>query len=232
MGQVMSDSLFSESIKRAAELWIATGDDKHFTVIYSKMYKGLLMHVHKYIKDEDISMDIVADTFFSIIKNKWQYDPKRAQFVTWAYNIAKNLALAHLKSEKRLDETRQNSPQHIYDVVGTTALEYQSEDIDTKGQYIYSKEKYDDDDEKTLILLHQRAIQEIMNLNDTYREFLYDREIRKLTYEEIAKKHGIKMNTIKSKIRLGREIIKVRLIEYAHTVGINPESLSRLFSHE
>ena len=79
--------------------------------------------------------------------------------------------------------------------------------------------------------MHQRALQEIMTMSDTYRDFPYDREIRKLTYEDIANKQGIKMNTVKSKIRLGREIIKSKLIDYGNSIGIHPDSLSKLFGY-
>jgi len=37
------------------------------------------------------------------------------------------------------------------------------------------------------------------------------------------------MNTVKSKIRLGREIVKHRLIEYAETIGVKQDSLLALF---
>jgi DNA-directed RNA polymerase specialized sigma24 family protein len=58
---------------------------------------------------------------------------------------------------------------------------------------------------------------------------MFDREIRGLSYNEIAIKHNLLINTVKSKIRLGREIVKFQLIEYAESIGISSESLNAIF---
>jgi len=231
MGQVMSDNSFSDSIRKAVELWIETGEDRHFTVVYTKIQKGLYGHIFKIVKDEDTAMDIMSETFLLIINKKHQYDSNRANFTTWAYHIAKNTALAYLNHEKKQDENRVNGSQFIYDLVGNSASNFHPEEGESQTDYTYSTEKYDEDDESLMLLMHQRALQEIMTMSDTYRDFLYDREIRKLTYEDIAIKHGIKMNTVKSKIRLGREIIKSKLIDYGKSIGIHPDSLSKLFGY-
>jgi len=231
MGQVMSDNSFSESIRKAVELWIETGEDRHFTTIYTKIQKGLYGHIFKIVKDEDVAMDIMSETFMLIINKKHQYDSNRANFTTWAYHIAKNTALAYLNHEKKQDENRVNGSQFIYDLVGNSASNFHPEEGEIQSDYIYASEKYDEDDETLMLLMHQKALQEIMSMTETYRDFLYDREIRKLSYEEISIKHGIKMNTIKSKIRLGREIIKLKLVDYGKSIGIQPESLSKLFGY-
>lgn len=227
----MSDNSFSESIRKAVDLWIKSGDDKYFTQIYSKMYKGLYGHIFKYVRDEDTTMDILSETFMLIINKKQQYDPERGHFTTWAYNIAKNTALAYLQHEKKQEENRTNGSQFIYNLVGSSASNFHPEDGEGQHDYVYANEKYDEDDENLMIIFHQKAIQEIMSMSDTYRSFLYDREIRNLSYEEISLKHGIKMNTVKSKIRLGREIIKSKLVDYGKSIGIQPESLSKLFGY-
>ena len=227
----MSNDSLSETITKAVKIWIESGDDKDFGIIYKKMYRGLYGHVFKFVKDDDTTMDILSETFISILKNKHQYDPNRGHFTTWAYNIAKNSALAYIGNEKKQSDSRAQGSEYLYNLVGNSASDYENEEIDSNQDYTNSNQKYDEEDEKTFHLLHQRAVQEIMNMNDTYREFLYDREIRKLSYEEISQKHDIKMNTVKSKIRLGREIIRHNLVKWAIAKGINPESLLRLFSY-
>lgn len=228
LGKVMSDNSFSDNLRKTVDLWIQSGDDSYFTQIYSKMHKGLYGHIFKFVKDEDTAMDILSETFMLIINKKHQYDPERGHFTTWAYNIAKNTALAHIQHEKKQEENRANGSQFIYNIVGNSASNFHPED--GEGQdYTYANQKFDDDEEHLVILFHQKAIQEIMSMSDTYRPFLYDRQIRNLSYEEISIKHGIKMNTVKSKIRLGREIIKSKLIDYGKTIGVQPDSLQKLF---
>lgn len=226
----MSDNSFSDNLRKTVDLWIKSGEDKYFTQIYSKLYKGLYGHIFKYVRNEDTAMDIVSETFMLIINKKHQYDPERGNFTTWAYNIAKNTALAYLNQEKKQEENRTNGSQFIYDIVGNSASNFHPEEGENQD-YTYATEKYDNDEEQLMILFHQRALQEIMSMTDTYRPFLYDREIRNLSYEEISIKHNIKMNTVKSKIRLGREIVKSKLVDYGKTIGIQPELLSKLFGY-
>lgn len=225
----MSDNSFSESIRKTVDLWIKSGDDKYFTQIYSKMYKGLYGHIFKFVRDEDTAMDILSDTFIVIISKKQQYDPERGHFTTWAYNIAKNSALAYLNLEKKQEENRTNGSQFIYNLVGNSASNFHLEDNKEEKESVYTNADYHEEDENIMSLLHQRAILEIMSMSDTYRPFLYDREIRNLSYQEISTKHNIKMNTVKSKIRLGREIIKLKLVEYGKSIGIQSETLSKMF---
>ncbi len=72
--------------------------------------------------------------------------------------------------------------------------------------------------EELFVKLHQLAIQEIMNLSEVYRQCMYEREVLGLSYEEIADRNELKINTVKSKIRLGREIVKYKLLEFLGTL--------------
>ena len=229
LGKVMSDNSFSDNLRKTVDLWIKSGEDRYFTQIYSKMYKGLYGHIFKFVRDEDVTMDILSDTFIVIINKKQQYDPERGHFTTWAYNIAKNTALAYLNHEKKQEENRRNGSQFIYNLIGNSASNFHPEDNKEEKESVYTNAEYYEKDENLMSLFHQRAIQEIMSMSDTYKPFLYDRQIRNLSYQEISTKHNIKMNTVKSKIRLGREIIKLKLVEYGKSIGIPSEALSKMF---
>lgn len=214
--------------KTAVELWLSTKDERYFNHIYENLNKGLFLHINRIIKDEDISQDILSETFFLIIKKIRQYDPSRGAFSTWAYHIAQNAAYAWLQQEKRQDTLRENSQETMYNVSKQTAVSQQDES-DTKSDYIETPQKSHVEHELLFGKLHQRAVYEIRKLSDVYRECVFDREVRGLTYNEIARKHNLLMNTVKSKIRLGREIVKHRLIEYAETIGVKQDSLLALF---
>lgn len=211
--------------KSALELWLNTKDEKYFNEVYTQIHKGLFRHINRIVRDEDVANDIISDTFCSILQNVSQYDPSRGAFSTWVYNIAQNAAYAWLNHEKKQEKIRVECMPFLYSVKGIFASDYQ-EDQAFKEEYIESLENYDMDSEVLLGKVHQRVIFEIQRLSDVYRDCVYDREIRGLSYQVIAQRRNLKINTVKSKIRLGREIVMHEVITYVKEIGVDPESLS------
>lgn len=221
----MIDNSGLEKANDAVKLWIETKNDVYFTQIYNAYRNLLINYVKRIVHDDDVAKDIIQDTFVSVVRNIHQYDPIRGKFSTWIYNIAKNSAFAHLNVEKKQDTIRDNGSKFLYNVSGLQTSE-KSQDDEPKEQYIDnsvpSETKEDEDMFKTIM---QITLQEILNLTDKYRDFVYDREIRGLSYEEIATRYDTKLNTVKSKIRIGREIIAEKVFSYLKESGIDPESL-------
>lgn len=221
----MIDNSGLEKANDAVKLWIETKNDVYFTQIYNAYRNLLINYVKRIVHDDDVAKDIIQDTFVSVVRNIHQYDPIRGKFSTWIYNIAKNSAFAHLNVEKKQDTIRDNGSKFLYNVSGLQTSE-KSQDDEPKEQYIDnsvpSETKEDEDMFKTIM---QITLQEILNLTDKYRDFVYDREIRGLSYEEIAIRYDTKLNTVKSKIRIGREIIAEKVFSYLKESGIDPESL-------
>lgn len=211
--------------RNSVELWLHTKDEKYFNQVYAQIQKGLFRHVQKIVRDEDVAHDIVSDTFCSVLQNVSQYNPSRGAFTTWVYNIAKNAAYAWLNHGKKQAKLRVEYMPLLYSVKGIFASDYQ-EDQNFKEEYIESLENSDIDSEVLLGKVHQRVIFEIQRLSDVYRDCVYDREIRGLSYQAIAQRRNIKINTVKSKIRLGREIVMHEVINYVKEIGIDLESLS------
>lgn len=224
----MIDNSGLEKANDAVKLWIETKDDVYFTQIYNAYRNLLINYVKRIVHDDDVAKDIIQDTFVSVVRNIHQYDPIRGKFSTWIYNIAKNSAFAHLNVEKKQDTIRDNGSKFLYNVSGLQTSE-KSQDDDPKDQYIDdsapSETKDDEDMFKTIM---QITLQEILNLTDKYRDFVYDREIRGLSYEEIAIRYDTKLNTVKSKIRIGREIIAEKVFSYLKESGIDPETLPNI----
>ena len=221
----MIDNSGLEKANDAVKLWIETKNDVYFTQIYNAYRNLLINYVKRIVHDDDVAKDIIQDTFVSVVRNIHQYDPIRGKFSTWIYNIAKNSAFAHLNVEKKQDTIRDNGSKFLYNVSGLQTSE-KSQDDEPKEQYIdNSVPSETKDDEDMFKNIMQITLQEIANLTDKYRDFVYDREIRGLSYEEIAIRYDTKLNTVKSKIRIGREIIAEKVFSYLKESGIDPESL-------
>jgi DNA-directed RNA polymerase specialized sigma24 family protein len=56
--------------------------------------------------------------------------------------------------------------------------------------------------------LYDNVIEKMNNLPEIYKDILYDREILRMKYQDIADKHGMKKRAIATRIRRAR--IKVR----------------------
>ena len=221
----MIDNSGLEKANDAVKLWIETKNDVYFTQIYNAYRNLLINYVKRIVHDDDVAKDIIQDTFVSVVRNIHQYNPIRGKFSTWIYNIAKNSAFAHLNVEKKQDTIRDNGSKFLYNVSGLQTSE-KSQDDEPKEQFIdNSVPSETKDDEDMFKNIMQITLQEIANLTDKYRDFVYDREIRGLSYEEIAIRYDTKLNTVKSKIRIGREIIAEKVFSYLKESGIDPESL-------
>ena len=69
------------------------GDERAFSELYD-MYSGAIYHVVlRMTKDEDLSQDLLQETFLSIWHKASQYDPQKGRFYTWAYRIARHKVL-------------------------------------------------------------------------------------------------------------------------------------------
>jgi RNA polymerase sigma-70 factor (ECF subfamily) len=140
--------------------------------------------------DPQKAEDISTDSFLAAFEKIDKYEIEKAQFSTWLFTIAKNLALQTLKSDKR------NISLDIeYDEEGTTMKDFIQEE--ESEEY-----KYDAVDKKAAIMLKH-----IEKLKEPYKSVIEMREIKKMSYKDISDILGKNLSTIKSQIRNGRAIL-------------------------
>jgi RNA polymerase sigma factor (sigma-70 family) len=216
-----------EDIKLIVERWKATGDERHFKEIYRRLERGIYNHIFKITRCPDATNDIVSDTFISIYENINQYNPEIGAFSTWSFHIAKNFAMNWLNKEKRQDELRKNNSENYQR--GSSRHNNNDDYGESKSSDSFEY-AYDDSpvDTEEFHKIHQIVIQEVHRLSDTYRDCVYDRTILWLPYEEISKKHGLLLNTVKSKIRIGRAIVSENVLNRMKRRGISHDSIREL----
>ena len=177
--------LFSEQEKIFVE---RTGKD--FSTLYKKYYPKLIYYTSKMCNDPQKAEDISTDSFLTAFEKIDKYDVEKAQFSTWLFTIAKNLALQSIKNDKR------NISLDIeYDNEGTTMKDFITQ-------------------EESDVVLHgvQDKKAEIMkkhidSLKEPYRSVIEMREIKRMSYKDISDTLGKNLSTIKSQIRNGRAIL-------------------------
>ena len=176
---------FSEQEKIFVE---RTGKD--FLTLYKKYYPKLIYYTSKMCNDPQKAEDISTDSFMTAFEKIDKYDIEKAQFSTWLFTIAKNLALQSLKNDKK-----SISLDIEYDNEGTTMKDFITEEESDINLY-------DVQDKKANVM-----IKHINMLKEPYKSVIEMREIKKMSYKDISDTLGKNLSTIKSQIRNGRAIL-------------------------
>lgn len=149
--------------------------------VYNIAY-GILGH------HED-AQDAAQDAFLSVWQNinKFQF---RSQFSTWLYRIVKNKCLNVIDQRKR----RKTEPMEIDDSQPWVPL-----DTVTPEQEALRSEQSE--------ILHAA----LNRLKESYRTILVLRELRELSYEEIAEVLNCTLGRVKSRLHEARKALKDEL---------------------
>jgi RNA polymerase sigma-70 factor (ECF subfamily) len=166
---------------------------KDFTELYKKYYPKLIYYTSKMCNDPQKTEDIATDSFLTAFEKINKYEMEKAQFSTWLFTIAKNLALQAIKNDKK-----NVSLDTEYDDEGTTMKDFISERYDDYNNH----QIYDSNEIKANIMINH-----ISKLKEPYRKVIEMREIKKMSYQEISDILGENLSTIKSRIRNARLIL-------------------------
>ena len=179
-------TLFSDHEKLFVE---KTGKD--FSTLYKKYYPKLIYYTSKMCNDPQKTEDIATDSFMTAFEKIEKYDDEKAQFSTWLFTIAKNLALQAIKNDKK-----SVSLDVEYDDEGTTMKDFIPQDFQNEI------EVFESNDLKAEIMKKH-----ISQLKEPYRSVIEMREIKKMSYKDISDVLCKNLSTIKSQIRNGRAIL-------------------------
>jgi RNA polymerase sigma-70 factor (ECF subfamily) len=159
----------------------------------SIMYPKLKYYIWKFFNDADETDEVLHNTLFKIFKGLTSYNDK-FRFTTWIYTIAKNESLLHqykLRSKFAVRLDSMLTPPIIED----TALSNLEREI-------------------CMELLYSITHSEMNSLPDSLeKSILIDKELNSMKGNEIAEKYNMNLNTVKTKIRKARKMLKARVLE-------------------
>jgi RNA polymerase sigma-70 factor (ECF subfamily) len=184
-----------------------------FNKIYHRMKTSIGFYIKEILPAADDREEALANTFAKVWTKIHMYDPYW-NFSTWVYRIARNEALLMLRHKRR---------------------NYSLEAMEEKGVNMESRmavtmPKLGDETEgaQATDILFEKAIDEIQNLPENYRIVMTMREIEKKKYEDISKELGWKQNTVRTRIRKGRELLRQNLISnYPELVKVYAEQFEQ-----
>lgn len=89
--------------EREDELMIAfqNGDDTALEQIYTLLKPSLYSFVYRYTRDEQLSIDIVQDSFVKLHRYKHHFDPSKGKLKSYLFQTAYRLMITKLNRRKK-----------------------------------------------------------------------------------------------------------------------------------
>ena len=165
------------------------GDQMAYRAIYQLHEKAIRGRVSGYFKWKADVDDVVSESFQKAFVNLPHFDTER-ELRPWLSTIATRTALDHLASIKREDQKKEG--------IKFTASGESSEgqgpitDVDPEEEIINGEN-------------HERLMAFIDELSPLYKEVMVKYMIEELEYEEIAKALDLELNTVRTRIRRGKQ---------------------------
>ena len=166
------------SDKQLIEAAIA-GDQTAYRMLYQIHEKAVRGRVGGYFKWKADVDDVVSESFQKAFGALGSFDTSR-EFRPWILTIATRTALDHLGRIKREDEKKEaDTPESL--------TEFTPEEDVIRDE------------------LHQRLMDYIDELPSLYKDVMIKYMIEELEYEEIAKELDLELNTVRTRIRRGKQ---------------------------
>jgi RNA polymerase sigma-70 factor (ECF subfamily) len=156
-----------------------------FSILYDKYAEYLYGVICKIVNDANAAEDILQEVFVKVWKNIDHFDDQKASLYTWLINITRYTAIDYLRSGQR---KRQLKNQTV-----------------TGNEYI---------EEKPVDFSDRWALQSVVaKLEPKYREVIDLIYYYGHTQDEVSKILSVPLGTVKTRARVGLQILKSRFTE-------------------
>jgi RNA polymerase sigma-70 factor (ECF subfamily) len=178
------------------------GDRSAFAVLVRRHKTPLYNFIVRQIRVPQVAEDLVQDVFVKIVQNAADFKHE-ARFTTWAYAIARNVSIDHLRKMSLRKHPSLDQPTKA-DEDGPTLGE-RTADASPGAQV-----------ERTAIggEMQVRIVRAVERLPEEQREVFLLRELGHVPFKDIAEMTGVSENTVKSRMRYALERLQEALSEY------------------
>jgi RNA polymerase sigma-70 factor, ECF subfamily len=93
------------TLREREDEWMASyqnGDSEALERIYGLLKQPLYSFVFRYTRDEQMSIDIVQDTFIKLQDHKYHYNAEKGKLKSYLFQIAYRLMITKLNRRKKL----------------------------------------------------------------------------------------------------------------------------------
>jgi|SRR3989344_3254379 len=167
-----------------------SGDEKALEILFGRYFKQVYRFAHSYSKNSEDAEDITQKTFLKAWRNLKKFDQSK-NFKTWIFSIAKNSAIDFLRKKKEIlfsELENTDGENMIAETLADTTL--LPTELSEKTEKFYG-----------LALA-------VGKLPQKYGEIISLRYGADLSFSEIARFLGEKLNTVRSRHRRGILMLK------------------------
>ena len=162
-------------------LAVKNGDIEAFETLVKKYEPKALNFTFGIVKDEPLAEEILQDTFLKIYKNIEKIDENR-KFSSYFYTVLKNEALSALRGLRR--------------EVGLSEIEFKIESDEDLVEKVHQKDT------------RQKLLSALSRLKREHGEALRHFYFEDLSYEQIANKMDVPVNTVRTYLSRGKKELK------------------------
>lgn len=177
------------------------GDVDAFRTLVRRHQRALYNFALRQVHTPSVAEDIVQDVFVRIVQNIETFK-EESRFSTWAYTIARNLCIDHLRKRVHRRHASLDQPSEGDDGEGAPLGERVAGSGASAERTAIGKQ----------LQTHIRAAVEA--LPDDQREVFLMRQVSQLPFKEIADIVGVSENTVKSRMRYALERLQAALAEF------------------
>lgn len=179
------------------------GDENAFKALLMRHKNKIYRFIHMKLNDRDLSEDIFQETFIKIINTiKLGNYNEEGKFLPWAMRIAHNLVIDHFRR--------------------TNKISFVSESTSLKADYnIFNTLKFEDDNVEEKITkteLETQMVDLVEYLPEMQRDILKMRLFQDLSFQDIADKEKISINTALGRMRYA--LINLRKLIEKHQLVV------------
>ncbi|MDA0712323.1 MAG: sigma-70 family RNA polymerase sigma factor [bacterium] len=201
MLMVNSKSGFGELSDAEILAEVAAGNIDAYGKIVGR-YRGRLYNfVFRFVSDRETAEDIVQETFLRAFRKRKEYRAI-ANFSTWLFTIAGNLAKSELRRRKRW---------RLFSI---------HRDDDSETGIELPDETYRPDKVAESSLADDHIHDAIAALPDNYRQVILLRDVEGMAYQEIAEIVDCPVGTVKSRVNRARLKLQQKLKNAGRDVGL------------
>lgn len=171
---------------------LKSGEKQALYQLYDKYAAALNGVIMRMCKERELSEDLLQESFIRIWEKIDTYDPEKGRFYTWAYRIARNTTLNHLRKKSPLIQTEDMS---VYDIKGTESTDLSVESLN--GMI------------KKLEPHHQQAIQLVYFQGYTHREAHQEMDVPLGTFKSYVRQALTKLREFRAELCILWMIIEV-----------------------
>lgn len=195
----MSSKAQEVALDNALVARFKAGDETAFEEMVSRYWDRIYAMVHKLLRNTQDAEEVTQDAFIRAHRGLENFRGD-SSFSTWLYQIATNLARnRYWYWWRRKRDKSVSFDQPIGSESSTTLGEVFPSEVDSPKDIAITNE------------FKERVAAAMGLLNEKHREALIMRNVKNLTYEEIADELQISIGTVKSRIARARESLREKM---------------------